>query len=103
MDNTIVPAQPGAGVAASPDQAVIAQSGANRGMMLPGQNDESILRHYWRVLLKRYKLIAAIVGLALAIGIALAFLTKPMYAAVSTIEIARQAASVVDMDDAKPV
>ncbi|MFN6934343.1 MAG: GumC family protein, partial [Tsuneonella sp.] len=61
------------------------------------------LRQYWRVLLKRRKLILAAIAFALCIGVAAALLVKPMYAASSTIEIAREAASVVDMSDAQPV
>lgn len=61
------------------------------------------LRQYWRMLVKRRHLILGCVGLALAIGVAMALLAKPMYAATSTIEIAREAAPVVEMDDAQPM
>lgn len=61
------------------------------------------LRHYWRVLIKRRKLILGCIILALGIGVAMALLAKPMYAATATIEIAREAAPVVKMDDAQPM
>lgn len=61
------------------------------------------LRHYWRVLLKRRKLILGCILIALAIGVAMALLATPKYAATARIEIAREVASVVEMDDAQPV
>lgn len=58
-----------------------------------------ILRHYWRVLLKRRLLILAIVATALTIGAALALLAKPMYAATATVEIAREVTPIVELGD----
>lgn len=65
-------------------------------------NEESVLRQYWRILLKRRKLILAAIAISLAIGIALALLAKPMYSSTATIEVAREAANVVQMDDTQP-
>lgn len=58
-----------------------------------------VLRHYWRVLLKRRLLIAAIIAGSVAIGVALALLAKPMYSATATVEIAREVAPVVELGD----
>lgn len=59
--------------------------------------EESILRHYWRIVLKRRKLIGGTLIVAALLGIASALMTKAMYASTATIEIAREVANVVDL------
>jgi capsular exopolysaccharide synthesis family protein len=62
---------------------------------------ESIIRRYWRVMLKRRLIIAAAIVACVIAGVALAMMTQPRYAASATIEIAREAEQVVDLGEEK--
>ena len=64
---------------------------------------ESVLRHYWRLLLKRRWVIVGIVIAALIAGIAITLLTQREYRAAATIQIERQTARIMeDVDDVQP-
>ena len=87
-----------------PEQGELARADASRVEWRTLDRDgagTSALSQYWRVLMKRRKLILGSIVLAVAIGVVAALLSKPVYSAASTIEIAREAASVVDMDDSQ--
>jgi succinoglycan biosynthesis transport protein ExoP len=62
---------------------------------------EFILRQYWRILLKRRWLIIGIVAACLAIGVALALTTQREYSATVSLEVAREAAKVVDLQNTR--
>lgn len=64
---------------------------------------ESVLRHYWRLLIKRRWVIVGVVIAALIAGIALTLLTQREYRAAVTIQIERQTARIMeDVDDVQP-
>lgn len=59
---------------------------------------ESIIRHYWRMFFRRRYIIAAIAAFCVAIGILIAALTQRQYAATTTIQVAREAAKVLNIE-----
>jgi succinoglycan biosynthesis transport protein ExoP len=61
------------------------------------------LLEYWRILYKHKWLIAAAIVIALAVGFVVTVLTPRVYTASTTIEIDREAANVVGLNDAQPV
>jgi capsular exopolysaccharide synthesis family protein len=81
--------------------------------LVPGANDsaflyaegivenpggESILRRYWRIFFKRRWVIASAVGACLALALIVSLLMKPQYTATVRIQVAREAAKVVDIE-----
>lgn len=66
------------------------------------ESSESILRHYWRVLLKRRWIILAITISVGLIGLAYSMLAQRQYAAVVTLEIQRESTRIINLDDAQP-
>lgn len=60
---------------------------------------ESLFRHYWRIMFKRRILIAGVIALCLAFGVIAALLTQREYSATVSIEIAREAAKVVELGE----
>jgi len=61
------------------------------------------LLEYWRIVYKHKWIIAACVAIALGIGLALTLLTPKLYTASTTIEIDRETANVVGIQDVQPV
>src|SRR3954470_2470972 len=61
--------------------------------------DETLLRHYLRVFYRNRWIISAITGACLAVAIVVSMLIQRQYAAVVRIQIAREAAKVVDVED----
>ena len=62
------------------------------------EQDESILRQYWRMLYKRRYIILAITAFGVAIGILVAMLTQPKYAGTVTVQVAREEAKVLNIE-----
>ncbi|WP_417231452.1 GumC family protein [Brevundimonas sp.] len=60
------------------------------------------LAGYWRLALKHRLLIMAVFIAALAIGVVVTLLTTPLYTATATLQIDREAARVLNVDDAAP-
>ena len=60
--------------------------------------EESALRHYWRVLYKRRYLILAITALGVAAGIFIAMMTRPEYAGTVMVQVAREEAKVLNIE-----
>lgn len=58
------------------------------------------LAEYWRLTLKHRLLIIAIFSAALILGVAITLLTTPTYTATTTLQIDREAARILDVDDA---
>jgi capsular exopolysaccharide synthesis family protein len=58
---------------------------------------ESILRRYWRIFFKRRWVVASAVGTCLALALVISLLMKPQYSATVRIQVAREAAKVVDI------
>lgn len=97
MDPTFVPAAAG-----DPDALGSARAGQATGLpefggpiYVPGQ--EAVLRRYWRILVKRRWVIAGVILASVLAGIALAVLSQRMYSATARLEIAREAAQVIDL------
>lgn len=67
----------------------------------PG-GDMDGLAQYWRLALKHRLLIAGIFIVALVIGAAFTMLTTPMYTATTTLQIDREAARVLNVEDTSP-
>lgn len=65
-------------------------------------NDSFNLAEYWRLVLKHRMLILAVFITALVIGTVVTLLTTPLYAATTTIQIDREAARILNVDDASP-
>ena len=80
-----------------------AWSGTAEGMDVEQEGGNSFnLTEYWRLALKHRLLILAIFVAALAIGVVVTLLTTPLYTATSTLQIDREAARVLNVDDASP-
>lgn len=60
------------------------------------------LAEYWRLALKHRLLVIAIFSAAIVIGIATTLLTTPTYTASTTLKIDREAARILDVEDAAP-
>jgi capsular exopolysaccharide synthesis family protein len=90
---TQLPAQPAAfPLATRPEGAVLYSDG-----IIEDPANESILRRYWRIFFKHRWVIAGAVGTCLAIAIIVSLLMKPQYTATVRIQVAREAAKIVDM------
>ena len=66
------------------------------------RTDSFDLALYWRLALKHRLLILAVFVAALVIGVASTLLTTPLYTASATLQIDREAARVLNVDDAAP-
>lgn len=66
------------------------------------RTDSFDLALYWRLALKHRLLILAVFVAALAIGVVVTLLTTPLYTASATLQIDREAARVLNVDDAAP-
>lgn len=64
--------------------------------------DSFDLALYWRLALKHRLLILAVFVAALVIGVVVTLLTTPLYTASATLQIDREAARVLNVDDAAP-
>ena len=62
------------------------------------EEDESVLRRYWRTLFKRRYIIFAITALGIAAGILISMLTRPEYAGTVTVQVAREEAKVLNIE-----
>ena len=60
--------------------------------------EESVLRHYWRILYKRRYLILALTALGVAIGIFVSMMTRPEYAGTVMLQVAREEAKVLNIE-----
>ncbi len=60
------------------------------------------LAEYWRLALKHRFLILAVFVSAVVIGVVITLLTTPIYTASATVQIDREAARVLNVDDASP-
>lgn len=58
-------------------------------------SQESVLRHYWRILFKRRYTILAIVALFVGLGLLIAMLTQRQYTATVTVQVDREAPKIV--------
>ena len=61
------------------------------------EQEESALRHYWRMLYKRRYLILALTIAGVAVGIFISMLTRPEYAGTVMVQVAREEAKVLNM------
>lgn len=66
------------------------------------EGDGFDLAGYWRLALKHRLLVLAVLAGALVIGVAVTLLTTPLYSATATLQIDREAARVLNVDDAAP-
>ena len=62
------------------------------------QEEESALRHYWRMLYKRRWLILAITIAGIAAGIFVSLMTRPQYAGTVMVQVAREEAKVLNIE-----
>jgi polysaccharide biosynthesis transport protein len=70
----------------------------------PGETGQGLrLLEYWRIVYKYKWMIAAIVAVALAAGVAATLLTPKVYTASTTLEIDRESSNVVGMGDVEPM
>lgn len=60
--------------------------------------EESIFRHYWRILYKHRLLIAGIALAGLLAGLVVSMLTQPQYSGTVTIQVAREEAKVLNIE-----
>lgn len=67
-----------------------------------GAAEESLLRYYWRVLIKRRWVIAGVLLGAVLAGLLMAMLSQKLYSATITLEIAREGSRVINIEDAQP-
>ena len=75
-----------------PDGAILYADG-----LIQDLSSESMLRRYWRIFYKRRWVIASAVAGCLALALIISLLMKPEYTATVRIQVAREAAKVVDM------
>jgi capsular exopolysaccharide synthesis family protein len=70
----------------------------------PGEGSQGLrLLEYWRIIYKHKWTVAVVVAIALAIGLTATLLTPKSYTAATTIEIDRETANVVGLQDVQPV
>jgi capsular exopolysaccharide synthesis family protein len=62
------------------------------------EQEESALRHYWRILYKRRYLILALTAAGIAGGIFISMLTRPEYAGTVMVQVAREEAKVLNIE-----
>src|SRR5512145_170873 len=62
------------------------------------EQQESALRHYWRMLYKRRWLILAITAAGIAGGIFISMMTRPEYAGTVMVQVAREEAKVLNIE-----
>ena len=62
------------------------------------EEEESALRHYWRILYKRRFLILALTALGVAAGIFVSMMTRPEYAGTVMVQVAREEAKVLNIE-----
>ena len=62
------------------------------------EEEDSLLRRYWRMVYRRRYLILALTALGLLGGILVSMLTKPEYAGTVTIQVAREEAKVLNIE-----
>lgn len=100
--NKYTPANPGGSDAlARTDRGDRFLLGDEAPLPYPNETDaaESPLRQYWRILVKRRWVIAAVVLVCVVAGVLLAVMKQPQYAASTTVEIAREAEQIVEMGE----
>lgn len=105
MNTNFVPATPGADGTAGVDLAhtlppADSLSGPEGPTYAGGQ--EAVLRRYWRIFIKRRWVIAGVILAVLLAGMAMAVLSQRLYSASARIEIAREAAQVIDLGMERP-
>ena len=62
------------------------------------EQEESALRHYWRILYKRRYLILALTALGVAAGIFVSMMTRPEYAGTVMVQVSREEAKVLNIE-----
>lgn len=62
------------------------------------EQEESALRHYWRILYKRRYLILALTAAGIAVGIFISMMTRPEYAGTVMVQVAREEAKVLNIE-----
>src|SRR5689334_5713715 len=67
------------------------------GYAIP-QEEESALRHYWRMLYKRRWLILAVAAAGIAAGLFISLMTRPEYAGTVMVQVAREEAKVLNIE-----
>lgn len=79
-------------------------SWAGQGPDDAGRNggEQDNLAQYWRLALKHRMLIAAVFIAAMVVGTAVTLLTTPLYTATTTLQIDREAARVLNVEDTSP-
>ncbi len=105
MNTSFVPATPGnADAVGSVDlgQALPLPDSLNGagGPNYVGQ--EAVLRRYWRIFIKRRWVIAGVILAVLLVGMAMAVLSQRLYSASARLQIAREAAQVIDLGNERP-
>jgi succinoglycan biosynthesis transport protein ExoP len=82
-----------------PDEAVLYSDG-----LWDDAEPESVIRRYWRILFKHRWIMLGVVGACLALALIVSMLTQRQYTATIRVQVAREAAKVVDMnqDDNDP-
>lgn len=79
----------------SPDQVIAYSEG-----LWDEVSPESVIRRYWRILFKHRWIVLGIVGGCLALALIISMLSQRQYTATVRIQVAREAAKVVDMNQA---
>ena len=80
-------------VSRGPEDAVL------YGDILAEENEpESVIRRYWRIFYKHRWIVLGIVAASLALALVVSMLTQRQYTATSRIQVAREAAKVIDME-----
>ena len=62
------------------------------------EEEESALRHYWRMLYKRRYLILAFIAAGIAGGVFISLMTRPEYAGTAMVQVAREEAKVLTIE-----
>ena len=64
--------------------------------------EESLLRHYWRIFYRNRWLIGAITAACLVVALVVSMMMQRQYTATVRVQIAREAAKIVDVEGAEP-
>jgi len=85
-----------------PAGATLLDGFQQRPAQAPEQTDNFDIAEYWRLLLKHRFVILGSLLAALVIGVAVTMLSTPMYTATTTLQIDREAARVLNVEDVTP-
>ena len=98
MNDVAPPRAPGGPAAERNTQVETGETSSVTRAVIDADSEESPLRRYWRMLVKRRLIVGGIVLLCLLAALVIALMTQRLYSATVTLQIAREESHVVDIN-----